>query len=604
MEADQNTKMKTKTNAKMDEKYKAIITAKEAELAKDRKLFDRLGHGKVFSVLVLITATVFLFASGFAWQFILLIAIVFAQTAVLWVRHHKLDNKIRYTKGIIAICQNHIARISGEWTTFADTGKEFIDPAHPYACDLDMVGPKSFFQYLNTTHTWHGRQAFAQDLLRPNYTLEQITARQAAILELSAGINFANDIQYHLSQIGASPLDIELTAELADPAPLKLRVPKILITLMPVATVALLAGGAIFQIMPLLVAGIVLAALQAAMAFWEKTAVYKYLGLMNRLPYKLGKYVAAIDMLTARGFSSAKLNTLKSRLLVASEAVKALESIGNKLSVRSNPLVFVAFNVLLLWDLHCALLLERWKAKYAHQAAEWFDAIGEFESLLAFSHLPNVCAGVCLPQLEESGKRLDATALGHPLILGSRRVCNDVDFDNNIFIISGSNMSGKTTFMRTVGVNLVLARAGSFVCATSMACARFNLVTSMRIADDLNEGVSTFYAELKRVKLVLDTAAADPHLMFLIDEIFKGTNSVDRLAGADAVITKLEKLGAAGMVSTHDLELCRLAGVNTRMANYNFSERYADGKIIFDYTLRKGPSQTTNARFLMEMVGI
>ena len=597
----------------MEVKYKTIITANEAQLAQDRKLFDRLGHGKVFSVLVLITATVFLFASGFAWQFILLIAIVFAQTAVLWVRHHKLDNKIRYTRGIIAICQRHIARITGEWSQFDDIGKEFIDLAHPYACDLDMVGAKSFFQYLNTTHTWHGRQAFAGDLLHPNYSLAEIKGRQAAIKELSGKIAFSNDIQYHLSQIGAKPPGGDLTAELSDSAPLKLRLAsrppfarwaRFLGSAMPMAAVLLLASGAIFQVAPVFVAGAAFAALQAAIIYWERTAIYKYLGLMNRLPYKLAQYVTVIDLLTAQAFASPKLDAIKCRLTEASQAVKALEAIGNKLSIRANPFIFIALNVLLMWDLHCAFLLERWKAKYAHGAGEWFAAIGEFESLLAFSHLPNVCAGVCLPSLEETGKKLDAKGLGHPLLSNNSRVCNDVDFNNQIFIISGSNMSGKTTFMRTVGINLVLSRAGSFVCATAMACAPFDVVTSMRVADDLNAGVSTFYAELKRVKLILDMAAENPRLMFLIDEIFKGTNSVDRLAGADAVVGKLEKLGAAGMVSTHDLELCRLADLHARIVNYNFSERYANGKILFDYVLGKGQSRTTNARFLMEMVGI
>jgi len=599
----------------MQTKFENIITKYEVQLEQDSKLFDNLGYVKILAILALIVCITFLFASGFAVLAILATTAFFTASVVLWIWHYRLDNKVRYAKGVIAICNKHIGRITGEWANADDIGREFIDFAHPYACDLDIVGVKSFFQFLNTTHTWHGRQAFAGDLLHPNYTIAEIKERQEAIAELSKDIDFTNDIQYYLSQIGSSPLDAEFVEDLTDSTPLELRLAgglqskwartvKFLINYMPAATVILLVAGAIFQISLLLLTGAVFAFVQTVLCYVEKNAVYKYLGLMERLPYKLGKYVTVIELLTNREFSSAKLTRLKSQLMVASEAVKALESISSKLSFRSNPLVYIALNILLLWDIHCAFLLERWKMKYSHLAKQWFAAIGEIESLVAFSHLPNVCDSVCLPTVIDGGKILNAAGLGHPLLSNGSRVSNAMQFDNNIFIISGSNMSGKTTFMRTVGVNLLLARAGSFVCASEMTCSRFDIITSMRIADDLNQGVSTFYAELTRIKFILDMAKGNPHLIFLIDEIFKGTNSVDRLAGADAVISKLERLNAAGMVSTHDLELCKLAGLHDRIENYNFCENYQDGQIYFDYKMRKGQSKTTNARFLMEMVGI
>ena len=589
----------------MQAKFENIIAKYEVKLEQDSKLFDKLGYVKIIAILVLVVCITFLFVSGFAVLAALATAAFFVAAVGLWIWHYCVDNKVRYAKGIIAICNKHIDRVTGEWTKFADVGSEFIDFAHHYACDLDIVGAKSLFQFLNTTHTWHGRQAFAGDLLQPNYTIAEIEARQKAIAELSTDIDFANDMQYYLSEIGASPLDAELVTELTDSTPLELnRFAKFLINFMPVMTVLLLAAGGIFQMTPLLWIGSLLLVAQMILWYMAKGTVYKYLGIVDRLPYKLGKYVKVIDILTAQKFSSDKLNEIKSQLAVASEAVKALESISSKLSFRSNPLVYIALNVLLLWDIHCAFLLERWKAKYSRLAGQWFTAIGEFESLIAFSHLPNVCGGVCLPQVSDGRKKLEATELGHPLLSNSSRVSNDVQFDNNIFIISGSNMSGKTTFMRTVGVNLLLARAGSFVCASEMVCSRFDIITSMRIADDLNEGVSTFYAELKRIKLILDMAKKNPNLIFLIDEIFKGTNSVDRLAGADAVISKLQRLNAAGMVSTHDLEICKLADLHDRIVNYSFCEHYQDGQIHFDYVIRKGQSKTTNARFLMEMVGI
>jgi len=625
----------------MQDKLEEIIARCEAQLEQNSKLFNNLGFAKLAGVIALVVCTTFLFAGGFAFWVAAVTAIVFTVMVLLWVRHYRLDNKIRYTKGIIAIGKRHVARITGGWVNFEDIGTEFVDFSHYYACDLDIVGTKSLFQFLNTTHTWHGRQAFAKDLLYPNYTITELSERQEAIAELSNEVNFSNDMEYFLSQVGATPLAAELAAELANPVPLKLTphdlkwdiAIKFSICYIPVPTLLLLILGAIFQVRPVFLAGIMFLFAQVILCFAARKPVYKYLGIMDRLPYKLEKYVKVIDIIIGREFSSAGLNRIKSQLAVASEAVTALEKIGNKLSIRSNPLVYLALNAFLLWDLHCALLLERWKAKYSHQAGEWFLVIGEFESLLSFSHLPKVCDNVCLPTICEEGRVLDAKDLGHPLLSNSSRVCNNLSLDNSIFIISGSNMSGKTTFMRTVGVNLLLARAGSFVCASQMTCTRFDIATSMRIADDLSEGVSTFYAELKRVRLILDLAQENPNLIFLIDEIFKGTNSVDRLAGADAVITKLVELEAVGMISTHDLELCKLADLHGRVRNFSFSEEYKversepqllsseclclpqgglcpterngiKREIYFDYKIRIGQSKTTNARFLMEMIGI
>jgi DNA mismatch repair ATPase MutS len=241
--------------------------------------------------------------------------------------------------------------------------------------------------------------------------------------------------------------------------------------------------------------------------------------------------------------------------------------------------------------------------KYSHIAESWFLALGEFESLLCFSNLPNVCGNTCLPDLT-TGKIISAKEMGHPLIPNASRVNNDVSCNNNIFIVSGSNMSGKTTFLRTVGINLVLCRAGSFVCSKQMRFSAMEIMTSMRIVDDLNEGVSTFYAELKRIKAIIEFSKQTPDMIFLIDEIFKGTNSVDRLIGAKTVLSKLNEMGAIGIITTHDLDLCDIVSQYPRQKNYSFSEYYHDDEIHFDYKIKPGKSTTTNAKYLMKMIGI
>jgi len=587
----------------MHEKFQQIISKHSAVAGQNQKISNSVGYIKLAAVLLLIICTAFLFTRNLAAIFA--VATVFIACIALFIWHRKLENKINYANGILAICNRQLARLSGEWTKFDDTGQEFIDFEHPYACDLDIVGPKSLFQFLNTTFTHYGRQTFANDLLYPAYSHNQIAERQEAITELSQDIEFANDIQFYFSQINRKPVNVNnatgFELRLGHLAGLSEFI-KLFISYMPIATLFVLFFGGIFQITPLITVGIGLVVFQVSFCYIQRKAISEYLNSINNLSFD--KYVQVMDILVKRDFSSAKLIHIKSQLASALGAVKNLEKITNKLSVRANPLIYIVFNTLLTWDFYCAVLLERWKVSYSHMTGDWLDVIGEFESLLAFSNLSHVCNNVCMPQ-NCNGKKINAKNLGHPLLSNEIRVHNDMSFDDNIFIISGSNMSGKTTFMRTVGVNLLLARTGSFVCAKEMTCSVFAIVTSMRIADDLNQGVSTFFAELKRIKMILDITKENPDTIFLIDEIFKGTNSVDRLAGADAVITKLASFNAAGMVSTHDLELCQLAESNkTKIINYSFSEHYKNGNILFDYKMRTGQSKTTNAKFLMEMVGI
>jgi len=589
----------------MSEKFQALVEKNEAILQKDNKVFNTVGYVRIFALIMIILLGIFMFSMGFPVGVVIALAAVILASAVLWVFHSKLHSKINFHKGIVNICNRQLARISGEWTSFKDTGAEIADKSHPYARDLDIVGAKSLFQFLNTTHTWHGRQSFARDLLSPAYTPDEIAKRQAAVQELSEDVAFTSEMQYLLSQIGVNPLDEELVLQLSTKIAFiqKTKVKYFLIC-MPVVTILLIAGGVIFQVPPLWLIGAALAAVQTLTwgAKWKSTM--KYLGLMGNLPYKLNKYAVVINTITSKSFTCEKLKQIQARLNEASDAVNALEKISNMIDVKHNVIFYFILNTLLLWDFHCAFLLESWKQKYAPQAGKWFEAIAEFESLQSFSHLPNICTTGCLPEISQQGKIINAADLGHPLLPNESKIANDLSFTNDIFIISGSNMSGKTTFMRTVGINLILARAGSFVCANQMTCTPFDIMTSMRISDDLNEGISTFYAELKRIKAIIDAVRENQNMLFLIDEIFKGTNSVDRLAGAEAVIAQLETLNSVGMISTHDLELCRLASDSPRIKNHSFSEHYQNNNIHFDYKIKPGQSQTTNAKFLMKMVGI
>lgn len=577
-------------------KFQDMIKRREQTLKTDTRRSNILGYAKVFLVLLLLGGLIYLAAIR---RFPPLASVLFAAALValmiLWVIHERVHAAVISGKSEVAVYKQYIDRINGNWTAFKDKGAECIDPEHDYAADLDIVGPKSLFQFLNTTGTWHGRRALIDDLLRPAYNRDEILSRQKAVAELSAELNRIVQARCALSRVVKDASADALAEELRDRTPFtKSKIPRVLITVGPAVTIAFNALANLFRWEALIPYGLLLAAAQLLVWLLGMKKVKDYMGAMLNL--KLGAYAEAVKFINNQRFNAPKLIDIQARLRSSERAVKALGGIGIAVSLRGNPIIYFLVNVLLLWDYQCAFSFSDWREKYAPSVEDMFLAVGEFESLLAFAQLPHICKPVCLPGISGAGKVFEARAMGHPLIANEVRVNNDFTLNNSVYLVSGSNMSGKTTFLRTVGVNLILARAGGFVCAETMTCSLQTPVTSMRIADSM--GISTFYAELKRVKMILDAAGGD--VLFLIDEIFKGTNSTDRLTGAKTVIKKLLGLGAAGLVSTHDLELCELAGIQ----NVHFSERYENNEILFDYKLKQGKSTTTNARRLMEMVGI
>jgi len=589
----------------MHEKYISLIKHHNSELQQHSAKFNIIGYAKLSIVALLLLAMYLAFRSHFAYIYVLLLTATFLLSTTLWVYHAMLNTRIDYIKGLITIYNRQLSRINGQWANFKDTGADFTDPSHPYASDLDITGNKSLFQLLNTTHTWHGRQAFAYDLLRPAYEKPSLENRQTAITELSRDTTFSAKIQYHLSKIGIDPSMPSFIKYIQNnTAFMRNRAYRFMLIYPPTLTFLFILAIAIFQLSHLYIIAAIIAAVQFAVWALGASQTREYLAPLAKLPYKLSTYNKVIDMLTEQKFTSPKLVQIQNKLNSAKEAIKELSRITNKVSVQHNAIIYLLANIFLLWDYHCAFLLQDWKQKYAHMSEDWFLTIGEFESMLSLSHLPNICTNTCLPTIDDTTRSITATGIGHPLLPNEARVNNDFHFHNNIYIVSGSNMSGKTTFLRTVGINIVLARAGGFVCAGKIQLPILGVATSMRLAVDLNEGVSTFYAELKRIKKILELAESQPNTIFLIDEIFRGTNSVDRLAGARGVIAKLDALDAMGLLSTHDLELCELENTYKRIKNYSFSEHYTGDGISFDYKIKSGKSTTTNAKYLMKMLGI
>jgi len=590
------------------EAFEQEIKKYEGILQQQNKIFKTIGYIKLLHILFIGFLIYSIFTSNTNPVVLIISGTIATLLIIFWIYHEKLKEKINYSKGIIQINWRHLDRITGAWSGFSDIGSEFVNHEHPYASDLDIVGKKSIFQFLNTTHTWHGRQRFARDLLHPNDSDNEIKKRQAAIAELSEAVIFAHHMEYKYAQIGVHAGAKFIAKRLENVTPFMKNKPLKLFAIYAPLIVLLFAGFVFLTRLTFLypvVATLAICQLLIWIFSFLKTA--NYLEDVSHLSYNLNEYSQVVDELQRYHFKSEKLidiqNCLGNAETSAALAIKELGQISSRANLRRNMIAWMTLNITLLWDLTTAIRFESWKQKYAQHAESWFICLGEFESLLSFSHLPNVCSQTCMPTVV-NGKIVEAQSLGHPLIANEVRVSNDVVCQNNIFIISGSNMSGKTTFMRSVGVNLILARAGSFVCAKKMSFSQLTIMTSMRIADDLSEGISTFYAELKRIKGIIDRAREESQMMFLIDEIFRGTNSVDRLIGAKTVLEKLDELGVVGMITTHDLELCDISNDYPRIENYSFSETYRDHEIHFDYLMKAGVSRTTNAKYLMKMMGI
>ena len=564
-----------------------------------------LGNVKLGALIVILICAVLVFRN----LNILLMAlgVILIQLYILLsVIQIKTEKRIEENKIKLKINQDYLDRLDGTWHDFSDKGEEFVCKSHKYTDDLDIFGENSVFQYLNTTKTWHGRQRFAKDLSCANFDTEEIKGRQKAVWELSPTKNFTVDFQFYGSKIRFKGEILELISLLKGSSRKSVPAVYSYLLLLPVFSTAFILAVFFTGFSELYIPAALL--LFAHIALWVFCTI-KLSGDLKKITgagYRIGEYSEIFGMMERKFVDSATLKALKSKVksdngIVASEAIKKLDRVIMLIDMRRSGLMYFVLNIFFLWDFICVYFLRSWQAEYSDYVEGWFEAVGELESLLSFANLSFVEENCCIPEIVEENT-IEAKALGHPLINISKRINNDVGINNEIFIISGSNMSGKTTFLRTIGANMVLGRAGGYVCAKELKMPNIDISTSMRVVDDLSEGVSTFYAELKRVKGIINDCKGKKTL-FLIDEMFRGTNSKDRLEGALAVIKTLESEDSVGLVTTHDLALCDLAD-NERIKNYNFSERYENDEIIFDYILMPGKSESTNARFLMNKLGI
>jgi hypothetical protein len=554
-------------------------------------------------------------AFAYITHYYIIFAAVFAILAgffiYLAIFHERLIVRMKYTDLLFEINSASLKRMNGEWNKFADAGEDFVDDNHNYSGDLDIFGKNSLFQWINTAKTFIGREMLRDLVSGVIGDMDDVRERQEAVQELTAMLNwrqrFTAEGMVKAKKI-YNPEELIAWGKESNQIFRKTWV-IVVFRIFPIVTILLITAGFIMNIIPSYFPSTALL-IQFGLVSYKVRERYRMFSIFENYNEDLRVYYKMLKLVEKRKFKSVLLNKIKDNIknVAKSEAyrqVDKLSSIVDSISNRRN-LFYMVFNTLTLWDFQSIIAFERWKQESGHLLKDWFDTVGRMEALASLAVIgfenpdwatPVICGG--------SQTVLDAKDLGHPLIT-LNRVHNDITIDGKakVILVTGSNMSGKSTFLRTTGINLVLAYAGAPVCAKYFEASMMEICTCMRIKDNIEESISSFYAELLKIKKIVSESESGKRVFFLLDEIFRGTNSKDRHTGARVLINKLSLTNSIGLVSTHDLELCELEQENDKIVNYNFREFYEDGKINFDYKLRLGPSTTRNALHLMRLAGI
>ncbi len=521
--------------------------------------------------------------------------------------HNKISFQRKQVQNLLQINEDELKRQNNELREF-DTGEEFQNSLHAYTTDLDIFGRHSVFQLLNRTTTTGARALLAKWLINSSDS-DIVAQRQEAVKELSSNNEWRQEFQASGMHFQDEESNVNaLLAWLEQPDLIKNRRPYQLIQIiMPlVAITCLVAYFYDFSVYYLIGAMVVNSLiLKTIFAVANDTTEQTEKGIKA-----LKAYAVLIDSVEETKFESTYLKDLKYVFnhtdFKASKAIKKLEGILSNLESRAN-LFYWILNTMLLLDILWLLKADKWKDQNKENASLWFEAINKFEVLNSLAGFGFANPDYIFPDIIDEDFELSATSLAHPLINSEVRVSNNFSMSKKgkIIIITGSNMSGKSTFLRTLGVNIVLALAGAPVCASKMSTSLLQVFTSMRTIDNLEESVSSFYAELKRLKQLLDLLEENNQpILFMLDEILKGTNSQDRHNGATSLIKQLSELKAFGLVSTHDLALGKLSSEMNNVTNFSFNSIIEGDEIIFDYKLHDGICKSFNASKLMEKMGI
>ena len=526
---------------------------------------------------------------------------------ILVVIHHgRVDKNFKFSEALVDIHEQELRFLNLGISPNSD-GQELRPANHDFANDLDIFGKQSLFAHINRSHTALGNEALAR-LLSCIPEDEEILSRQIAIKELSLLHDFRMHLRARTLILGDNATQIANVKNwMTSPVKKVNALSKVLSFLLPLlfiiaATLFFSGGGELYYNISIL---LFIANLANVASFFKE--IKKLLLFSDNIEKCLGSYASIIYQIENEEFKSPHLLSAQAIFINengASSKLRQLAGIFNNLNTAANPLGVIITSGIFQFHLHTYRSLIAWKEKHGDEVYTWFERIGEFEALVSIGNFAANNVDFAYPDLNYKGN-ITMLAMGHPLITKAVRVSNDLDLRHDSFIIlTGSNMAGKSTFLRTIGVNMVLSAIGAPVCATSANIDPCHLLVSMGISDSLGDNQSYFFAEVLRLKYILDKVQSGPCLIML-DEILRGTNSDDKTSGTLEYIKQLIGNGGRGILATHDLEVCKIqTEFPDKISNNHFASDIVNDQLYFDYKLKEGVCESRNATFLMKKYGI
>lgn len=575
----------------------------ESNILKNK--LDIIGWSRLIIVLAAIFIGYIFYKSGNI-NFSIISSIIFFIVFIgVVVYHNNILLKKKRCDLLIDINDKGLKRISGDFKTFKDNGEEYLEIEHPFVSDLDIFGHNSLFQYINSTVTLGGRLKLVKLLKREKIlTSDEILRTQEAVKELANKIKLRQNIIVEGSLNKSKKSTEENLNILSTKRNISMNIRVIVagifiaITILDIILSSNNILPATFLLINLLINFVVVKVLSSDIK--EEIEFFESIKDYIRI------YCKIFELIEDEQFECNYLKEIHSKLnyngISCKNQIRKLNNMLDWIGNSTNNAYYLLLNILFFSDIFLMKKLNDWRNKYGDQVNIWMDVMYEIECLSSIANLAFDNESWIYPTILNENS-IKAQKIGHPLI-GNRAVTNTFSLkdEQKVALITGSNMSGKSTFLRTVGINLLLSYIGAPVYAEKFECGIMNIYTCMRTKDNLEESISLFYAEILRIKILIEACKKGERVFFLLDEIFKGTNSKDRHVGATVLIKQLIQYGGVGLVSTHDLELCDLE--NKNIVNYNFKEYYEDNKIKFDYKLRRGKSVTQNAIHLMKLAGI
>lgn len=580
---------------------------REIDLAEQKMLHKREKKIIVFRSIIFIAA-VASFAIGWdnGIHYCYIIAALLAMIFIRMVNYHDvIRRRKRFLKSRMTVVNSYIARARGTWRKRSNDGSIYLKNNRPQDVDLHIFGEGSIFQYICAARTKRGRDLLADAFNPEPPDLAEVRNRQRGVAELLQRPRLSLDLEAYARLMPNNHDTSELIVSVEEELPPlgKIYLLRFVMPIILILSCFLAWHGLISEFAPLFVMSFSLIIAVVAIP-----AINELLSPLKTISKELRLYHAIFERIESTNFSSKRLTAIRDILTDEVSAAQKLQTLSLLVDVKNaryNPLFFIFGNGIFLADFFLVTAFMRWRVDAANHLRTWLDAFAEMEVLISLASIGQTRTTYCFPTFyEEEEPHLKVEGLTSLLVADNKGVPNDVELRASTTIITGANMSGKTTWIRTLAAAVIVAYSGAPVCAKSFAVSRLAVLTSIRVNDDISQGVSTFYAELLRIKSMIEYTEQKRPMLACIDEIFKGTNVNDRVIGAKEAIRRLTNEHSITLVTTHDFQLCDMVDENKNISNAHFEEHYEGDEIKFDFKLRKGRTHTTNAKYLLRLAGI